>query len=148
MKAKEQQIGKEKQELERQAVLFEHQLQAWKEADAIRENKMEEQIAVLAEQLSTEQVQANTDKKESAFTISEQKTRIAELEKERKTLRYEMDKDRTLNEEKFKFLTEQKVKAMAEQQKDARKFQEDLAEQLQRFSQLKKEQKKLIEDNK
>ena len=54
-----------------------------------------------------------------------------ELEKDKKTLRYEMDKDRTLNEEKFKFLTEQKQKALAEQQKDARKFQEDLEQQLQ-----------------
>ena len=89
---------------------------------------MEEQIATLTEQLLNEQNQAGTDKKETTDTIAVLKTKIAELEKERKTLKYEMDKDRTLNEEKFKFLTEQKVKAMAEQQRDARKFQEDLAE--------------------
>ena len=75
------------------------------------------------------------------------KTKVNELEKEKKTLRYEMDKDRTLNEEKFKFLTEQKQKAFAEQQRDARKFQEDLDKQLQLRSQLKKEQKKLSDDN-
>ena len=34
------------------------------------------------------------------------KSKVTELEKEKKTLRYEMDKESTLNEEKFRFLTE------------------------------------------
>ena len=75
------------------------------------------------------------------------KVKVNELEKEKKIIRAEMDTERTLNEEKFKFLTEQKQKAFSEQQRDARKFQEDLDRQLQIRNQLKKEQKKLSEEN-
>ena len=108
---------------------------------------LEEQMQALSEQLSYEQMQSGTDKSETKDLINSLKSKVSELEKERKVLRAEMDTDRTLNEEKFKFLTEQKQKALTEQQRDARKFQEDLDRQLQIRNQLKKEQKKLSDEN-
>ena len=99
------------------------------------------------EQIQNEQIQTNAEKVVAADIATSLKGKVAELEKEKKTLRYEMDKDRTLNDEKFKFLTEQKLKATSEQQRDARKFQEDLDKQLQIRSQLKRDHKKCSDDN-
>ena len=58
--------------------------------------------------MQSEQNLVSEERKILNDQVNALKAKVTELEKEKKTLRYEMDKEATLSEEKFRFLTEQK----------------------------------------